>query len=254
MCNLALIFFIIFIISYINNKKINKPKIGGVKEYDKPFINLDYLLNQKKLKTLNSKLIKDIETTNSKTAFIANKKKHGFAISLYDRTFKPKNEKLCDNRKKRNSYYWEPNSNYSKFYYLVEFIKDLNIFDDIGLITIIINEKNEQGVEHLDHECKDWVSEFIWLRTNNKKLFYIKNKNKNKKFYVDGNMIWFDDMHCHNISPVDEQTFSIRVDGIFNNKMRNYIYKNGNFKYKSHREIFLNNKNNNKYTPSILQE
>lgn len=76
------------------------------------------------------------------------------------------------------------------------------------------------------------VSEFIWIRTNNIKQFYIKDKN-NKKYYVDANMIWFDDMHTHNISPTNEDSFSIRINGKFNKKMRNYVYKNG---------IFLKNK------------
>tara|TARA_Y100001958_G_C21120899_1_gene465044 strand:+ start:206 stop:925 length:720 start_codon:yes stop_codon:yes gene_type:complete len=230
---------LIFILLY---KKICI-KGGKIKKTENPIINLDHLINQKKLIEINNKLIKDIKTTKDLTNFTADEKKHGLAISLTEKRLSTmKKQKLCIKRKQRNSSYWKPNNNYNKFNYLVEFIENLDIFENIGNIVIIINKKNETGIEHYDHRCNDWVSEFIWLRTNNKKLFYIKN-NKNKKFYVDGNMIWFDDMFRHNISPTNEDTFSIRVDGKFNDKMRNYIYTNGIFKFARNREILLNNKN-----------
>ena len=209
---------------------------------NKPYICLDHLTTPEKMNELNNYLINEKKIYNRESkGFIARGQKHGRSITLTDSLLK-KGTKLCENRKKKGSSNWHiPSSEYYEFDFLINFIKELNIFEDIGNIVIIINDKFEKGVEHKDHGCKDWVSEFIWIRTNNDKLFYIRDKlgytHTNKC-----NLMWFDDTMFHNIHPINKDSFSIRVDGKFNPSFRNYMYKNAPFSCESNREALKKNK------------
>jgi hypothetical protein len=205
----------------------------------KPFINLDFLASQEKMKDLNGMLINDMKSTKEDN-FVANNINYGKSIALTKRLYKIV-ESHCDKRSKRgNSTYHVPNKNNKKFHYLIDMIEDMDIFEDTGNIVIIINKDGEEGVEHRDHDCPGWVSEFIWIRTNNDKLFYVKD-NFDIKRYINCNIMWFDDMRRHNITPTDKDSFSIRVNGKFNKKFREYMYYNAPFKNQINREAFLKN-------------
>jgi len=208
----------------------------------KPFINLDFLITTNQMKKLNDRLIQEIKTGKTQK-FRAKKKDHGEKIALTNNV----NDAIishCTNRLYRGlSKYHIHNKSYEKFYYLMNIVEKMNIFEDIGNTVIIINKKNKEGVEHFDHNCKDWVSEFIWIRTNEDKQFYIKD-NLGFKHYVNCNIMWFDDMRKHNITPINKDCFSIRIDGKFNKSFREYMYKNAPFKNNTNREAFLVNAKN----------
>lgn len=210
--------------------------------FKKPYLDLDFLTSKDKINELNDYLINQKQIYSWDTNnFVAKNKKHANSIELTD-CLKCENLKSHYDKRlnKGNSEYHIPNENFYKLPKLITFIEELNVFEDIGNITIIINEPNQEGIEHKDHSYK-WVSEFIWIRTNDIKKFYVKN-NFGIPYYIDNNIIWFDDQRIHNIYPVNEYSFSIRVNGRFNNYFRNWIANQNNFKKSINKKILLDNK------------
>jgi hypothetical protein len=210
--------------------------------FKKSFVNLDHLISKKRIDNLNNYLINEKKIYSwSKEKFIAKKQVHANKISLTECN---KCNELHGHYEERinrgNPFYHIPNNNFYKLPELNDFIKDLNIFDDIGNIVIIINKPNEDGIEHFDHNHK-WVSEFVWIRTNDLKQFYVKD-NLGIPHYVNCNLIWFDDQRVHNIYPASSNSFSIRVDGKFNSKFRKYIAKQNNFKKSENKQTLLDQK------------
>jgi hypothetical protein len=208
--------------------------------FQKPYVNLDFLTSKKKIEELNDYLINEKQIYLYKTKdFIAKGQKHADKISL---TSCSKCKDIKEHYNKRivrgNSKFHIPNENYQKFPKLITFIKDLNIFEDIGNIAIIISPPNVNGIEHQDHHYK-WVSEFIWIRTNNIKQFYIKKYGI--PHYVKNNLIWFDDQRTHNVYPSSKKSFSIRVNGKYTKKFRKWLANQNNFYKSSNKQILLDN-------------
>lgn len=125
---------------------------------------------------------------------------------------------------------WVTNKNWDQLPGLTDFIESLPFFEYTTRIVIIHSKPGRSGVEHADHSFKNLVDEFIWIRTNNKKKFYIKDDN-GKIFLVDCNVIWFDSRFRHNSIAVNDESFSLRIDGKFTPFFRRWIARNGCFKY-----------------------
>ena len=124
-----------------------------------------------------------------------------------------------------------------KFDKLKLFVNKLPFFEYTTRVVIIINEPNKSGSRHCDHKFHDIVSEFVWIRTNKKKQFYVEKNNK--KYHVKNYCIWFDDHRMHSITPINEKCFSIRVDGRFTDYFRKYIANQNNFHKKQYKEVFI---------------
>jgi hypothetical protein len=75
---------------------------------------------------------------------------------------------------------------------------------------------------HRDHISANVCHEFIWLRTNFKKKFYLYSKGE--KEYVAGYSAWFDTVNqFHGAEAAGELNFSLRVDGVFSDELRAQI-------------------------------
>lgn len=133
---------------------------------------------------------------------------------------------------------WEKTEYWYKLSKLSNFIESLPFFEYLTRVVIIYTPPNTSGIEHVDQSDKDRVDEFIWIRTNDNKKFYIKDLN-GVKHYVNTNIIWFDTRFRHNSSETDKPSFSIRIDGKFKSYFRKYIAKRGNFRYSPYEKILL---------------
>jgi hypothetical protein len=209
------------------------------------YVSLDNFINEEKLATIDSYLCKsgvlfDKDSFQFRN-FKALKKIHGKCINLTNFRMKKWNFEqfrqslVCPKL-------WTRNENAEKLKEFVDFIDDLNLFKQIGKMTIILSRPGDKGVEHRDHGLENYVSEFIWLRTNKTKSFYIRGNNN--KHFVNNYCIWFDDHRQHNIGEITEDCFSIRIDGIFNDRIREYIYnesiKNDIFLKKDYSNLLKN--------------
>lgn len=138
-------------------------------------------------------------------------------------------------------YIWQKNHNWRKLPKLAKFIDDLGLFEYTTRIVIIFNKAGKSGIEHRDHGDKNRIDEFIWIRTNNKKIFYIKNL-KGQKHYVNCNIIWFDSRFRHNSSPSNQDSYSIRIDGKFKPHIRKFIARNAIFRYPPYHNLLIKQK------------
>jgi hypothetical protein len=77
---------------------------------------------------------------------------------------------------------------------------------------------------HRDHVETEVCNEFIWMRTNFAKPFYLLNPATEEKMYVASHSAWFDTVNqYHGADACDGLTFSIRVDGVFSDEFRRHI-------------------------------
>ncbi len=118
---------------------------------------------------------------------------------------------------------WEPTSATAEFPLLMDFIATLP-FKSTGRMLIIYDHTATAVPAHRDHLITDICHEFIWLRTNLKKPFYLLNNETGERLYVDSYSAWFDSVNqFHGSDPCDGLTFSIRVDGHFTDRFRRRI-------------------------------
>ena len=115
---------------------------------------------------------------------------------------------------------WEPTEAAEEFAALMDFIATLP-FRETGRILIIYDNAGKEVPAHRDHLETETCNEFIWFRTNLIKPFYVLNHKTNEKKYVESYSAWFDAVNqFHGSEPIDGLSFSIRVDGKFDDRFR----------------------------------
>jgi hypothetical protein len=118
---------------------------------------------------------------------------------------------------------WQPSAEAAEFPELVEFIATLP-FTATGRILIMYDPEGRAVTAHRDHDSTDLCHEFIWFRTNLDKPFYMLNPETGEKRYVAGHSAWFDTVNqYHGADSTGELCWSIRVDGRFDDRLRNLI-------------------------------
>lgn len=110
---------------------------------------------------------------------------------------------------------------------LMAFIKEMP-FKATGRVTLIFDTGGHAVAPHRDHGYPKYCHEFIWLRTNLRKKFYMAKGDK--RVDVTSYTAWFDSVNqFHGADAVDELNFSIRIDGIFSDELRKLIPKPNNY-------------------------
>jgi hypothetical protein len=118
---------------------------------------------------------------------------------------------------------WEQTASTREFSLLMEFIETLP-FKRTGRMLIIYDDTGLEVPAHRDHLETEVCHEFIWFRTNLTKPFYMLNHHTGEKLYVTSYTAWFDTVNqFHGSDAVTGLSFSIRVDGIFNEAFRKQI-------------------------------
>jgi hypothetical protein len=97
-------------------------------------------------------------------------------------------------------------------------------FKALGRVLIIFDDSGLEVPAHRDHLETSVCHDFIWFRTNLRKPFYMYNQLTQEKLYVDSYSAWFDTVNqFHGSDAAIGLTFSIRVDGIFEDEFRKQI-------------------------------
>jgi len=123
---------------------------------------------------------------------------------------------------------WEFTEAASEFRLLTDFIKTLP-FSAFWRILLICDDGGRTLSAHRDHEPTDICHDFIWMRTNKRKPFYTLNPETGEQRFNEGYTAWFDTVNQYHGSEAGEGlTFSIRVDGRFNEEFRKQIPYNAN--------------------------
>jgi hypothetical protein len=112
---------------------------------------------------------------------------------------------------------------------VVKWIESLvgTVFEDIGRVIFFHCEADGIPFEHRDLDAKNGVNvvkphrnEFIHIRPNTKKAFYIWDPEKKNKVYLNTRAAWWNDVDWHGGERIMEQSYSLRIDGKFTEEFR----------------------------------
>lgn len=118
---------------------------------------------------------------------------------------------------------WEPTEEAGEFSALMAFIDTLP-FHRTARMLIMYDDVDRPVPAHRDHDSTDLCHEFFWFRTNLDKPFYMLNPATGEKAYVQSHCAWFDTVNqFHGGDGRSGLSFSIRVDGVFNDEFRSRI-------------------------------
>ena len=113
--------------------------------------------------------------------------------------------------------------NVDHFPELLRFIHEL-LFESLGRIVFFIHEQYCPIATHADirsdRRHNPHLNDFIWMRTRLDKSFFLYDTETGAKHPVHGYSAFFNDHDFHGGDPTPTTTFSIRVDGIFNQSFR----------------------------------
>lgn len=119
---------------------------------------------------------------------------------------------------------------------VVKWVENLitsNIFEHIGRVIFFHIEANGIPFEHRDLDIKNGIlkhneytphrNEFIHIRPNTKKPFYIWDPETQNKMYINTRAAWWNDQDFHGGGQIMEQSYSLRIDGKFTESFRKQL-------------------------------
>lgn len=118
---------------------------------------------------------------------------------------------------------WSASPESAEFSKVMDFVATLP-FKSTGRIIMMYDYNNKRVTAHRDHTKINICNEFIWLRTNTTKPFYMMNSKTGERKYVESYSAWFDTVNqFHGADAAAGLSLSIRVDGTFNDELRSKI-------------------------------
>lgn len=107
------------------------------------------------------------------------------------------------------------------------------IFEDIGRVIFFVCEADGIPFEHRDLGGHNGVwekdkysphrNEFIHIRPNTKKAFYLWDPDTKDKTYINTRAAWWNDQDWHGGEKIMEQSYSLRIDGKFSESFRRQL-------------------------------
>ena len=115
----------------------------------------------------------------------------------------------------------------------IENLKTQNIFEHIGRVIFFVCDHDGIPFEHRDLDAKNGIwskeqysphkNEFIHIRPNTKKGFYIWDPDTQNKIWLNCNAAWWNDQDFHGGEQIKEQSYALRIDGKFSDEFRKKI-------------------------------
>lgn len=106
-------------------------------------------------------------------------------------------------------------------------LKNNKIFEHIGRVIFFHCEAGGIPFEHRDLDAKYGIdktfphrNEFIHVRPNTKKAFYVWDPENKNKVYINSRAAWWNDQDWHGGEMIMEPSYSLRIDGKFTEEFR----------------------------------
>lgn len=106
-------------------------------------------------------------------------------------------------------------------------LKENKVFEHIGRVIFFHCDHDGIPFEHRDLDAKNGVdvqyphrNEFIHIRPNTKKAFYIWDPETKNKTYLNTRAAWWNDQDWHGGEKIMEQSYALRIDGKFTEEFR----------------------------------
>jgi hypothetical protein len=115
---------------------------------------------------------------------------------------------------------------------VVKWVESLTgkIFEDIGRVIFFHCEADGIPFEHRDLDAKNGINvikphrnEFIHIRPNTKKAFYLWDPESKNKTYINCRAAWWNDVDWHGGERIMEQSYGLRIDGKFTEEFRSTL-------------------------------
>jgi hypothetical protein len=104
------------------------------------------------------------------------------------------------------------------------------IFKNIHGATFFLLEAGGIPFEHHDpaptKEHLKWIPEFIHIKTDLDRPFYLIDPVSRKKTYITTRVSWWNERDWHGGEPILKPTYTFRIDGAFTEEFKNKIIKN----------------------------
>ena len=104
------------------------------------------------------------------------------------------------------------------------------VFEDIGRVIFFHCEADGIPFEHRDLDAKNGMNqtfphrnEFIHIRPNTKKAFYLWDPENKHKHYLNARAAWWNDQDWHGGEQIMEQSYGLRIDGKFTKTFRKQL-------------------------------
>ena len=112
---------------------------------------------------------------------------------------------------------------------VVKWVESLvgTVFEDIGRVIFFHCDHDGIPFEHRDLDAKHGMNvmmphrnEFIHIRPNTKKAFYLWDPENKNKVYLNTRAAWWNDQDWHGGERIMEQSYGLRIDGKFTTEFR----------------------------------
>lgn len=99
------------------------------------------------------------------------------------------------------------------------------IFSKIGRAYLISIDSNGYSFEHRDppHDLDAVFPEFIHIRPNLIRPFYVYDPSTKEKHYINSRVGWWNDTDLHGGDITTSPSYAVRIDGVFTDEFRNKI-------------------------------
>lgn len=114
----------------------------------------------------------------------------------------------------------------------VNSLKEKQIFSHIGRVVVFLVDHGGISIQHSHHGYpyvdpyyetnEDDIVEFIHIQHSADRKFFVSDSEYNK-FYFDNRVTWFNDKDWHGGDPVFHSTYSVRIDGLFTDSLKNKL-------------------------------
>ncbi len=109
-------------------------------------------------------------------------------------------------------------------------LKEQNIFGLIHSATIFVLEAGGIPWEHYDPEYSEtdenFIPEFIHIKTDLDRPFYLLNTDTNTRTYINTRVAWWDERDWHGGEPINRSTYTVRINGRFTEDFKRKILQN----------------------------
>lgn len=116
---------------------------------------------------------------------------------------------------------------------VIEWIQDLKksgVFQKIQGATFFLLEAGGVPFEHhdpaADEESQKYIPEFIHIKTDLDRPFYLIDPTSKEKTYITTRVAWWNERDWHGGESIRRPTYTFRIDGDFTEEFREKILKN----------------------------
>lgn len=105
--------------------------------------------------------------------------------------------------------------------------KTSNIFSSLHSSTLFVLEAGGIPWEHFDPETseEDFMPEFIHIKTDIERPFYIIDPVTNTRTYITTRVAWWDERKWHGGEPINRPTYTLRINGRFSDEFKRKVFK-----------------------------